>query len=59
MEGGVMSKLPSIATCLLCHSEELTLVMNLNQGPMLQCDDCGFTRRAEAVDMFQDFNICA
>jgi transcription elongation factor Elf1 len=54
-----MSKLPSIATCLLCHSEELTLVMNLNQGPMLQCDDCGFTRRAEAVDMFQDFNICA
>ena len=47
------------ASCSICHSGEIEMIFTQENGPMLLCSECGFTRNAEVRDLFQDFLICA
>jgi uncharacterized Zn finger protein len=47
------------ATCNICHSDEIEMIQNDKNGPMLYCGACGFARIAEVSDLFQDYLICA
>ncbi|WP_190277052.1 hypothetical protein [Candidatus Planktophila versatilis] len=38
-----MSQINDLPECFLCRSQDLELVMNAEKGPMVLCDECGYS----------------
>jgi len=37
-----MSLINDLPECFLCRSQDLELVMNAENGPIVLCDECGY-----------------
>jgi hypothetical protein len=42
-EGVAVSQINDLPECFLCRSQDLELVMNAEKGPMVLCDECGYS----------------
>jgi len=38
-----MSQINELPECFLCRSQDLELVMNAENGPMVLCEECGYS----------------